>query len=62
MQQSSQLLQRRLLFSIVTGDERWFHISTQKNNDSTEWHYTTSPKKKKARNLPLASTIMGTVF
>jgi hypothetical protein len=38
------------------------NIFIQKQNKSMELHHSAPPKKKKARTIPLAEEIIGTVF
>jgi hypothetical protein len=41
------------LFSIVTGDESWFHnFSPETKQQSMEWHHLDSPTKKKPKTMP----------
>jgi len=66
---TSELLQRYqhegndFLLCIVTGDESWFHhFEPQTKRQSMKWHHLHSPSKKKAKTVPSAVKVMGTVF
>jgi len=66
---TSELLQRYrhegddFLLHIVTGDESWFHhFEPETKRQSMEWRYLHSPSKKKAKTVPSAAKVMGTVF
>jgi len=66
---TSELLQRYrhegddFLLCIVTGDESWFHhFEPETKRQSMEWHHLHSPSKKKAKTVPSAGKVMGTVF
>jgi len=66
---TSGLLQRYrhkgddFLLRIVIGDESWFHhFEPEMKWQSMEWHHLHSPSKKKAKTVPLAAKVMGTVF
>jgi len=66
---TSELLQRYrhegddFLLRIVTGDESWFHhFEPETKRQSMEWHHLHSPSKKKAKTVPSAAKVMGTVF
>jgi len=66
---TSELLQRYrhkgndFLLHIVTGDESWFHhFEPETKQQSMEWHHLHSPSKKKAKTVPSAAKVMGTVF
>ena len=66
---TSELLQRYrhegddFLLRIVTGDESWFHhFEPETKWQSMEWHHLHSPSKKKAKKMPSAAKVMGTVF
>jgi len=66
---TSELLQRYqnegddFLLHIVTGDESWFHhFEPETKRQSMEWHHLHSPSKKKAKTVPSAAKVMGTVF
>lgn len=66
---TSELLQRYrhegddFLLRIVTGDESWFHhFEPETKRQSMEWHHSHSPSKKKAKTVPSAAKVMGTVF
>lgn len=66
---TSELLQRyrkegdEFLLRIVTGDESWFHhFEPETKRQSMEWHHLHSPSKKKAKTVPSAAKVMGTVF
>jgi len=66
---TSELLQRYrhegddFLLRIVTGDESWFHhFEPETKRHSMEWHHLHSPSKKKAKTVPSAVKVMGTVF
>ncbi|PNF43135.1 hypothetical protein B7P43_G17771 [Cryptotermes secundus] len=66
---TSELLQRYrhegddFLLCIVTGDESWFHnFEPETKRQSMEWHHLHSPSKKKAKTVPSAVKVMGTVF
>ncbi|PNF43968.1 hypothetical protein B7P43_G00913 [Cryptotermes secundus] len=51
------------LLCIVTGDESWFHhFEPETKWPSTEWHHLNSPSKEKAKTVPSAEKVMGTVF
>lgn len=51
------------LVGIVMGDERWFHhFSSKTKCQSMEWNNFNSPSQKKARTVPLARKVVGTVF
>jgi len=48
---------------IVTGDESWFHnFEPEMKQQSMEWCHFHSPSKKKAKTVPSAAKVMGTVF
>ena len=48
---------------IVTGDKSWFHhFEHETKQQSMEWHHLHSPSKKKAKTVPSAVKVMGTVF
>jgi len=66
---TSELLQRYRhkgydsLLRIVTGDESWFHhFESETKRRSMEWHHLHSSSKKKAKTVPSAAKVMGTVF
>ncbi|PNF20339.1 hypothetical protein B7P43_G13210 [Cryptotermes secundus] len=66
---TSELLQRYrhegddFLLCIVTGDESWFHhFEPETKRQSMEWHHLHSPSEKKAKTVPSAVKVMGTVF
>ena len=66
---TSELLQRYrhegddFLLCIVTSDESWFHhFEPETKRQSMEWHHLPSPSKKKAKTVPSAAKVMGTVF
>ena len=66
---TSELLQRYrheggdFLLRIVTGDESWFHhFQPETKRQNMEWHHLHSPSKKKAKTVPSAVKVMGTVF
>ena len=66
---TSELLQRYrhegddFLLRIVTGDVSWFHhFKPEMKRQSMEWHHLHSPSKKKAKTVPSAAKVMGTVF
>ncbi|PNF39637.1 hypothetical protein B7P43_G05674 [Cryptotermes secundus] len=66
---TSELLQRYrhkgydFLLCIVTGYENWFHhFKPEMKRQSMEWHHLHSPSKKKAKTVPSALKVMGTVF
>ncbi|PNF19097.1 hypothetical protein B7P43_G10549 [Cryptotermes secundus] len=66
---TSELLQRYrhkgddFLLCIVTGDDSWFHhFELETKWQSMEWHHLHSPSKKKAKAVPSAAEVMGTVF
>ncbi|PNF41780.1 hypothetical protein B7P43_G02607, partial [Cryptotermes secundus] len=66
---TSELLQRYrhegddFLLYIVTGDKSWFHhFEPETKRQSMEWHHLHSPSKKKAKTIPSAAKVMGTVF
>jgi len=66
---TSELLQRYqhegndFLLRIVTGDESWFHhFESEMKQQSMEWHHLHSPSEKKAKTVPSAAKVMGTVF
>ena len=66
---TSELLQRYrhegddFLLRIVTGDESWFHhFEPETKRQSMEWRHLHSPPKKKAKTVPSAAKVMGTVF
>jgi len=66
---TSELLQRYrhegddFLLRIVTGDESWFHhFEPETKQQSMEWHHLHSLSKKKAKTVPSAAKVMGTVF
>jgi len=66
---TSELLQRYrhkdddFLLHIVTGDKIWFHhLKPEMKWQSMEWHHLHSPSKKKAKTVPSAAKVMGTVF
>jgi len=47
----------------VTDDESWFHhFEPETKRQSMEWHHLHSPSKKKAKTVPSAAKVMGTVF
>jgi len=47
----------------VTGDESWFHhFESEMKRQSMEWSHLHSPSKKKAKTVPSAAKVMGTVF
>jgi len=47
----------------VTGDESWFHhFEPEMKWQRMEWHHLYSPSKKKAKTVPSAAKVMGTVF
>jgi len=47
----------------VTGDKSWFqHFEPEMKWQSMEWHHLHSPSKKKAKTVPSAVKVMGTVF
>ncbi|PNF17441.1 hypothetical protein B7P43_G02956 [Cryptotermes secundus] len=51
------------LLCIVRGDESWFHhFEPETKRQSMEWHHLHSPSKKKAKTVPSAAKVMGTVF
>ena len=51
------------LLHIVIGDESWFHhFEPETKQQSMEWHHLHSPSKKKAKTVPSAVKVMGTVF
>jgi len=48
---------------MVTGDKSWFHhFEPEMKQKSVEWHHLHSPSKKKAKTVPSAAKVMGTVF
>jgi hypothetical protein len=52
-----------LLFNITTDYESSFHGShPESKQQSINWHHIAAPKNQKARTVPLASKVMGTVF
>jgi len=66
---TSELLQRyqhkgdEFLLLIVTGDKRWFHhFEPEMKWQSMEWHHLHSSSKKKAKTVPSAVKVMGTVL
>jgi len=66
---TSELLQRYrhkgddFLLCIVTGDESWFHhFEPETKRQSMECRHLHSPSKKKAKTVPSAAKVMGTVF
>ncbi|PNF18456.1 hypothetical protein B7P43_G09006 [Cryptotermes secundus] len=66
---TSELLQRYrhesddFFLCIVTGDESWFHyFGPETKRQSMEWHHLHSQSKKKAKTVPSAAKVMGTVF
>ena len=66
---TSELLQKYrhegddFLLRIVTGDESWFqHFEPETKRQSTEWRHLHSPSKNKAKTVPSAVKVMGTVF
>ncbi|PNF17989.1 hypothetical protein B7P43_G17352 [Cryptotermes secundus] len=66
---TSELLQRYrhegdgFLLCIVTGDESWFqYFEPETKRQSMECHHLHSPSKKKAKTVPSAAKVMGTVF
>ena len=66
---TSELLQRYrhegddFLLRIVTGDESWFHhFEPEMKRQSMEWWRLHSPSKMKAKTVPSAAKVMGTVF
>jgi len=66
---TSELLQRYrhegndFLLHIVTGDESWFHhFERETKQQSMEWHHLHFPSKKKAKTVPSAVKVMGTIF
>jgi len=66
---SSELLQKyrqegeEILFRIVTSDESWFHhFEPETKRQNMEWHHLRSPSTNKAKTVPLAAKVMGTVF
>ena len=51
------------LLHIVTGDKSWFHHFEHETKwQSMEWHHLHSPSKKKAKTVPSAAKVMGTVL
>ena len=51
------------LHRIVTGDESWFHhFEPETKRQSMEWRHLHSPSKKKAKTVPSAAKVKGTVF
>ena len=47
----------------MTGDESWFHhFKPETKRQSMEWRHLHSPSKKKAKTIPSAAKVMGTVF
>jgi hypothetical protein len=51
------------LSTIVTSDETWIHyLELETKRQSTQWHHTTFPQKKKLKAIPSASKIMATVL
>jgi len=47
----------------VTDDESWFHhFEPETKRQSMEWRHLHSPSKKKAKRVPSAAMVMGTVF
>jgi len=47
----------------MTGDESWFHhFEPETKWQNMEWHHLHSPSKKKAKTVPSALKVMGTVF
>jgi len=47
----------------VTGDESWFHHFEPKTKQQrVEWRHLLSLSKKKAKTVPSAAKVMGTVF
>ena len=66
---TSELLQRYqhegddFLLCIVTGDEsRFHHFKPETKRQSMEWRHLHSPSKKKAKTVPSAAKVIGTVF
>jgi len=66
---TSEMLRRyrdegdNFLFSIVTGEESWFHhFDPETKRQSMEWHNLDSTTKKKPKAMPSAKKIIGTVF
>jgi len=51
------------LLHIVTGDESWFHyFKPETKRQNVECHHLHSPSKKKAKTVPSAAKVMGTIF
>ena len=49
--------------SVLTGDESWFHhFEPETKQQIMEWPHLHSPSKKKAKTVPSAAKMMGTVF
>ena len=47
----------------MTGDESWFHhFEPETKRQGMEWHHLHSPSKKKAKTVPSAAKVTGTVF
>ena len=66
---TSELLQRcrhdggDFLLRIVTSDESWFHhFEPETKRQCMGWLHLHSPSKKKAKTVPSAAKVMGTVF
>ncbi|PNF26533.1 hypothetical protein B7P43_G13975 [Cryptotermes secundus] len=54
---------RHVTVDIVTGDKSWFHhFEPETKRQSMEQHHLHSPSKKKARTVPSAEKVMGTIF
>jgi len=51
------------LLHIVTGDESWcHHFEPETKQQSMEWCHLHSPSQKKAKTVPSAAKVTGTVF
>jgi len=60
--QSYQYESNDFLLHIVTGDESWFHhFEPETKRRRMEWHHLHSVSKKKAKTVPTAVKVMGTV-
>jgi len=66
---TSELLQRyqhegdEFLLRIVIGDESWFHhFEPETKRQSMEWSHLLSPSKKKAKTVPSAAKVMGSLL